>query len=125
MAKDKDFHDYMNSKISKYEALIAVDRMSEKCLGVVGFSRKYNRITWFGVFEQYRNRGIGKRLLSTALRQLDNEKAITVETYRDNYTEGLPARTVYHKMGFVNVDNTIFDHLGNQRCKMEKAPTNE
>lgn len=125
MPHDKDFHEYMDGKISKFESLIAVDRMSGNCLGIIEFSRAYNRITWFGVFEQYRGRGIGTRLLKTALRQLDNTREITVETYRDDFADGLPARTVYHKAGFVDTDNTIYDHLGNPRCKMVISATDE
>lgn len=125
MSTDKDFHEYMDSKLSKYEALIAIDRMKGNCLGIIGFSRTYNRITWFGVFEQYRGKGIGTRLLSTALRQLDTSKEITVDTYRDNYLVGLPARAVYLKAGFIDIDNKIFDHLGNPRSKMLLAQTNE
>ena len=125
MSTDKDFHEYINGKLSKYEALIAIDRMSGNCLGVIGFSRTHNRITWFGVFELYRGKGIGTRLLSTALRQLDTSKEITVEAYRDDYPAGLAARAVYHKAGFVDIDNMIFDHLGNPRCKMRLSPANE
>ncbi len=125
MSTDKDFHNYMDGKLSKFEALIAVDRMSGNCLGIIGFSRTYNRITWFGVFEKYRGKGIGTRLLTTALRHLDNTKTITVETYRADYPKGLAARKVYHKLGFIDEDNTVFDHLGNPICRMEIAPTNE
>lgn len=125
MSTDKDFHEYMDSKLSKFEALIAVDRMSGNCLGIIGFSRTFNRITWFGVFEQYRGKGVGTRLLTTALRQLDRTREITVETYREDYPVGMPARIVYHKVGFVDVDNNMFDHLGNPRCKMAIAPTGE
>lgn len=125
MSTDKDFTEYMEGKLSKFEALIAVDRMGGNCLGIIGFSRTYNRITWFGVFDQYRGKGIGTRLLTTALRHLDNTKEITVDTYREDYLAGLPARAVYHKVGFVDKDNTLFDHLGNPRCKMVITPTNE
>lgn len=125
MSTDKDFHNYMDGKLSKYEVLIAIDRMSDTCLGIIVFSRTHNRITWFGVFEQYRGKGIGTRLLSTALRQLDTSKAITVETFRDDYPAGLPSRAVYHKAGFVDIDSKIFDHLGNPRCKMQLSATNE
>lgn len=125
MSTDKDFIEYMDGKLSKFEALIAVDRMSSNCLGIIGFSRTYNRITWFGVFEQYRGKGIGTRLLSTALRQLDNTREITVETYRKDYSAGIPARAVYHKLGFQEVDDTIFDHLGNTICKMVIPPEAE
>jgi len=115
----------MDGKLSKFESLIAVDRMSGNCLGIIGFSKTYNRITWFGVFEQHRGKGIGTRLLKTALRHLDNTKEITVETYREDFADGLPARIVYQKAGFVDFDNTICDHLGNPRCKMVIAATNE
>lgn len=122
MPTDRDFHEYMDGKLSKYEALIAVDRMTKDCLGIIGFSRTYNRITWFGVFEKHRRKGIGSKILKCALNQLDSSKEITVETYRDDYELGAPARNAYHKNGFVDVDNTLFDHLGNPRCKMVIVP---
>ncbi len=53
--------------------------------------------------------------MECALNQLDSSIEITVETYRDDFELGAPARHVYHKLGFVDVDNTIFDHLGNLR----------
>ncbi len=36
---------------------------------------------------------------------------------------GIPARNVYHKNGFVDIDTSVFDHLGNPRCKMVIKPT--
>lgn len=122
MPTDIDFHEYMDGKLSKYEALIAVNRVTNECLGIIGFSRTYNRITWFGVFDKHRGKGIGFKLLKCALNQLDCSKEITVETYCDDYILGAPARHVYHKLGFVDVNNTIFDHLGNPRCKMVITP---
>lgn len=81
MSTDKDFLEYIDNKISKFEALISIDRMSGNCIGIISFSRTNNRITWFGVFEQYRGKGIGTRLLSTAVRQLDTSRDITVERH--------------------------------------------
>lgn len=49
MATDKSFHDYMISKIKNFEALAAIDRMSGRCLGIIGFSKTNNRISWFAV----------------------------------------------------------------------------
>jgi len=40
----------------------------------------------------YRNKGIGTKLLEMALNEMDNTKEITVETYRENYIPGQPAR---------------------------------
>ena len=95
MPFEQSFLSYMDSKITNHEALIAVDRMSNECLGVIGFSRTHNRISWFAVAEQYRNNGIGTRLLNTALRQLDNTKDITVDTFCKECSLGRPARAVY------------------------------
>jgi len=122
MVNNKEFHDYMKGKISKKEAFMALDRTeNNELMGIIGFSRTYNRITWLGVFEKYRSKGVGSKLLEIALRQLDKTKEITVTTYRDEYNPGKPARHVYHKFGFVDFDNTVFDDQGNPRCLMRMS----
>ena len=118
MDTDPEFIDYAQRKIKQKEALIAVDDMDKEYFGVVGFSRHFNRITWFGVLEKYRNKGIGSKLLETALKELDKTKEITVETYRENYILGHPARYVYNKYGFKEIENNLFDSFGNERCKL-------
>jgi ribosomal protein S18 acetylase RimI-like enzyme len=107
MAQDPEFIAYAKSKVSKYQALTAVDCQSGECMGFIGFSHKNNSITWFGVFEKYRNKGVGSRLLKTALRQLDNTRTIWVETYPEGYTPGIPAKTLYRKFGFVETDSNL------------------
>ncbi|HBN96686.1 MAG TPA: hypothetical protein DDZ66_10330 [Firmicutes bacterium] len=47
MPADGSFRDYTARKISKFVALIAIDRMTGQCLGVIAFSRSNNRISWF------------------------------------------------------------------------------
>ena len=118
MADDPEFLDYAERKIVQKEAFAATDNETGKCVGFIGISRHFNRITWLGVLEEYRNQGIGSKLLKTALEELDFSKEITVETYRENYLLGQPARHVYMKHGFIEIDNTLFDHLGNERCKL-------
>jgi diadenosine tetraphosphate (Ap4A) HIT family hydrolase len=76
-------------------------------MGFIGFSHKNNSITWFGVFEKYRNKGVGSRLLKTALRQLDNTRTIWIETYPEGYTSGVPAKTLYRKFGFIETDSSL------------------
>ncbi len=122
MAKDPEFHRYMQNKIEKFEALAAVDRMSDTCMGVIGFSRKNNSISWLGVLEEYRKKGIGFKLLSTALRHLDISKEISVITFCDDYGQGLPARRLYDRAGFVDSGHLLTDALGNPRCKMVRTP---
>lgn len=118
MVNDPEFHQYMDSKLSKYEAISAIDRMTNDCRGIIGFSKIHNRITWFGVFKEYRGKGVGSKLLNCALNQLDFSKDITVETYPADYPLGEPARKTYQKFGFVDVDKTRFDKLNNPIWKM-------
>lgn len=124
MPLEPSFLSYMDAKISKYEALIAVDRMSGEGLGIIGFSRANNRISWFAVFEQHRSKGVGTRLLNTALRHLDNTKDITVDTFCDDCVLGQPARAIYQKAGFAETE-TITDELGKRRSRMTLAPDSE
>ncbi len=118
MASDSEFVEYAKNKVSKYEALIAVDRMSGDCLGVIGFSRTHNRITWFGVTSKYRGKGAGSKLLRTALNQLDNKKPITVETFPEGFEPGAPAKNLYRKFGFVETESNLTGPFGLPICRM-------
>jgi ribosomal protein S18 acetylase RimI-like enzyme len=119
MAEDETFHLYMDSKINKSEALAAIDTMSGTCLGMIGFSRTNHRISWFAVQPDQRGKGIGKRLLDTALRQIDQTKDVTVITFTADHEGGQAARTVYQKAGFI--DTGVFeDEQGNKRCTMKR-----
>jgi diadenosine tetraphosphate (Ap4A) HIT family hydrolase/ribosomal protein S18 acetylase RimI-like enzyme len=106
MAQDPEFIAYAKSKVSKYQALTAVDYRSGECMGFIGIS-SLNCISWFGVFEKYRNKGVGSRLLKTALRQMDNTRTIYVETYPEGYVPGVPAKTLYRKFGFVETNSNL------------------
>ena len=72
------FDEYMDSKIRKNNALIAIDRMSGRCIGAAAFSKTNNRITFFAVSEGDESSETADRLLTTALRQLDTAKDIGV-----------------------------------------------
>lgn len=123
MGTDPEFIAYAQSKVSKYEALTAVDYMSGENVGFIGFSRTNNRISWFAVSEKYHNRGIGGRLLKTALRHLDATREISVITFCDDYLPGVPARALYIKYGFI--DRKQIRHKGIPRSLMVRPATNE
>lgn len=75
MVDSREFYSYMEAKIKKREALMALDRNNDNALmGIIGFSRTNNRISWFAVFYKYRNKGVGSKLLECALNQLDRTK---------------------------------------------------
>jgi ribosomal protein S18 acetylase RimI-like enzyme len=118
MGTDPEFISYAKIKVGKYEALTAVDYMSGKNVGFTGFSRTYNRITWFGVTEKNRSKGIGSRLLKTALRQLDHTKPITVETYPEGYEPGIPAKKLYRKFGFMETESNLIGPHNLPICRM-------
>ena len=123
MGKDPEFISYAKNKIDKYEVLTAVDYMSGKNMGFIGFSRTNNRISWFAVSEQYRGKKAGDRLLKTALRQLDTNKNITVNTFPDDYPQGIAARALYKKYGFT--EEKLFIHDGLSRCEMTRLASTE
>ncbi len=118
MGTDPEFILYAKSKVSKYEALCSVDYMSGNIAGFIGFSRTHNRITWFGVSENFRRKGVGSRLLKTALRQLDFTKPITVETYPEGYEPGIPAKNLYHKFGFIETESSLVGSHDLPLCRM-------
>ena len=123
MGTDPEFVSYAKSKAGKYEALTAVDYMSGKNMGFIGFSRTNNRISWFAVSEQYRSKGFGGRLLKTALRQLDTNKNITVNTFCDDYPHGTAARALYKKYGFTEEKPIMYNGL--PRCEITRPASIE
>lgn len=118
MGKDPEFISYAKSKTSKNEALTVTDDTSGKNMGFIGFSRTYNRITWFAVSAEYRGKGVGSILLKNALMQLDHTKPITVETYPEGYGPGVPAKNIYRKFGFVETESNLTGPHNLPICKM-------
>ncbi|WDV47580.1 GNAT family N-acetyltransferase [Clostridiaceae bacterium M8S5] len=117
MSIDPQFHKHINNKIKKHEAIVAIDRMSERCLGIISFSKTDNCIAWFGVFEKYRKKGIGAKLLKCALNQLNRGKDIKVDTFLKDSKKGISAWKIYSKFGFVE-GQRFFDEHKNERCQM-------
>lgn len=123
MGKDPAFLGFAEKKINQYEALTAVDYRSGCNMGFLSFSRANNRISWIAVSEKYRGKGVGSRLLATALRQLDTNRDITVVTFEDGYLQGVPARALYNKLGFSEEEPTTHDGLS--RSKLTRPASGE
>jgi diadenosine tetraphosphate (Ap4A) HIT family hydrolase/ribosomal protein S18 acetylase RimI-like enzyme len=123
MGLDPEFITYASNKVSKYEALTAVDYISGNNMGFIGFSRANNRISWFAVSDQYRGKGTGDRLLKTALRQLDTNRDISVTTFCDCDLQGAAAKALYRKYRF-SVERPSA-HNGLPRCEMTRPATFE
>ena len=85
MGSDKNFIEYAKRKLEQDNAIMAYDKANDKVAGFVGFSRTNNSVTWLGTKLEYQNQGIGSRLLSLALNELDKTERITVNTYPEHY----------------------------------------
>jgi hypothetical protein len=95
------FTDYMNSKITKKEAIIAIERASTGCLGIIAFSRNNNRITFFGVSHKAHFESVSNLLIDYALSQLDTNKRITINVIKSNAEMLYKERKVFSDYGFI------------------------
>ena len=103
------FDEYMLRKIKQYEAVIAVDRMSENLLGAIAFSRTHNRITFFAVSPKANHKETAERLLTVALRQLDTGNGITINLPVGDSEPLVSDQNFFNENGFefskeVNID---------------------
>lgn len=122
MAEDDGFHKFMKRRIKRSEALMICDEShSDELMGLIAFSRNNNVIAWLAVFEKHRRKGIGSELLEHALKDLDGMKEISVTTFREDSKEGLPARQLFQKYGFIDFDTNAF-YDGHPRCVMKRPP---
>ena len=79
------FDKYIISKIKNNEALMVVDSPSEKCAGIVAFSRKNNRITFLGVCKEADFTPVGRKLMDTVLTKLDTSREIKVNVIKSDH----------------------------------------
>ena len=96
MSVDPKFLCFAERKIKQNEAIMAYNDIDKQCVGIIGFSRHNNSITWLGVKEKYRYKGMASSLLKLALENLDCSKCITVNTYPKDYLlESLCKKSIY------------------------------
>ena len=122
MTSDPEFSNFMVSKIVQKQALIAVDMISNSCLGVIACSKEDNAISWFGIYDMYSGSGIGSHLMESALDLLDRSKDITVQSYIEAFEPGASNRALYKKFGFVDRGDTMTDAFGNPMTTMVLKP---
>lgn len=115
---------YMNSKIQKSEAYMAINDNSKECMGIVAFSRTYNRITFLGVFEAFDFTAVGSKLVGFALKQLDCSKYITANVLKGDIEPLQKEKHLYETFGFIEDNNSIFE-AGVPACMLRLEPNNE
>ena len=115
------FDDYMKVKIEQNEAFMAVDRMSERCLGVVSFSKSHNRITFLGISANADFCIIGSKLVEIALNQLDNTREISVNVLKSDSEMINQERALYERFNFTACNDSVFE-AGIPACLMKRPP---
>ena len=118
------FDDYMQAKIRQNEAFMAVDSESERCLGIVAFSKTNNRITYLGVTENADFQHVGPELLELAINQLDNNKDISVNVLKSDSGEILKEYNLYENFGFLEVNDSVIE-AGVPARLMTKPPVDK
>lgn len=76
-------------------------KADNKIVGTLLFSKETNTLCFLVVDAEYRRQHIAEKMFSYMLDLMDSKRDITVTTYRDDASEGIPARLFYKKMGFV------------------------
>lgn len=117
---DLAFTDYMNSKIEKNEAFMATDNNEKKCLGIVAFSRTYNRITFFGISHSQDYNLVGKILMSYVLNQLNTKLEIAINIIKSAAQHIEKERELIEKYGFIYISSELEN--GVPVDKMMKQP---
>lgn len=101
------FHQYMEAKIRQGEAFMAADSDTGRCMGIVAFSRKHNRITFLGVSDQSDVAQVGSLLVSFAIGQLDRSRPIHSTVLKSRHKRIAAEMHVYEAHGFEPCGDTV------------------
>lgn len=67
--KERQQYGYLDNNYDSYDVLISVDRMTNRCLGIIGFSRKNKTIEEAQIFDELRSHEINEKLNKCAQKQ--------------------------------------------------------
>jgi len=125
MVSDKSFKEALRRVITDKQAFcIRVNngKAGSKLIGGIIISFEENEIMWFSVASQYRNQGVGQKLIAHAMNHLDKARPVTVSTFDKTVTEGIPARKLYLKNGFTDMESRGVNPAGIPIVLMIKKP---
>lgn len=84
--------------IDRGEAICA--EVDGKIVGILLFSKEWNKLCFLAVDSEYRRRHIALNLVSKMYSYLNLAKDISLETHVEGVPEGVAARCFYKKLGF-------------------------
>ena len=97
---------YMESKIRQKEAFMVIDIFGN-CLGIIAFSKKSNRITFFGISKNGDIKIIGNLLLSHGIKLLDKKRKIGINLMCSKSDWINQYRELYIENGFVQTGDAL------------------
>lgn len=103
------FTGWAERKVERHEAFIAADRITNKCIGIIAFSKKHNRVTFIGVDRDADFNVIGGKLLGIVLNQMDWEKEIIANMLNSDDVIIKRERELYAKYGFKEHLRTVVE----------------
>lgn len=104
---DMAFADYMKAKIEQGEAIKAIEKNTNKCLGIVAFSKKHNRITFFGIYHSEDFFLTGEILMNCVFSYLNNNREITINVLKSKEKHINKHRELYNKYEFIYGSNVL------------------
>ena len=96
-----DFEPTLLRNICRGTALCARDAEGQVLGGVLLRGAPRTQISWLAVRPSARRRGVGRALVTEALRRLPVACDVLVDTFGEDNVEGRPARRLYESFGFV------------------------
>ena len=111
MVENTDFQNGIKTCIKTGNAF-GIEHSDKTIAGIVAIDRETNEIAWLAVGKIYQGNGYGDCLIKKAISELDENDNITVQTFVENYKEGLAARKIYLKNGFIDLKNAGLNPAG-------------
>ena len=112
------YEKYMDAKISKGEAFMAVTEEND-CCGIIAISIKNNRISFFGISEKHNFKKAGEMLLKHALSMFDTESDIISNIIDSNAKPFQMQFELFIKHGFIFSHNG-FEHGVPIKCMVRR-----
>lgn len=121
MVGNPEFVAAVRSAIAEECMVCAVDTTTGAVAGGCVISPESREIAWLAVSGEYRGMGAGGLLLAAALERLGECGAVRVTTFGADADEGVPARKLYERFGFVEVSEGPQNPAGYSTVVLERA----
>lgn len=104
MADSPEFQEGIKICIQNNNAF-GIKHDNDDLAGIIALDRLNNEILWLAVGKKYRGNNYGDKLVKEAIKELDSNGDIYVQTFSEEVEEGRSARIIYKRNGFVDFKN--------------------